>query len=82
MLSTSKFILTLETLNEADLKAFEQWLKSPWCNSNKTLLRLLEHVRKYYPACDSSKLTKERVFQKILHLIKKQYFFVNFGVFL
>lgn len=65
-ITTSKFIRILKTLNEGELKAFESWLKSPWCNSNKNLIRLLACLKKFYPYFESRKLTKERLFQQVL----------------
>lgn len=62
----SKFIVILKTLSEEELKTFEIWLKSPWCNSNKNLIRLFERIKKYYPQFDNQKLTKEKLFQQIL----------------
>ena len=42
------------------------WLRSPWCNTNKNLIRLFEKVNKHYPDFDSPKLTKEKLFKQIL----------------
>lgn len=63
---TSKFVKTLQTFSEAELKSFETWLRSPWCNTNKNLVRLLEKLRKYYPNFDDRKLTKEKLFKQVL----------------
>ncbi len=63
---TSKFTRLLQTFDPSTLKAFEVWLQSPWCNSNKNLPRLLEQLMRFYPDFDDLKLTKERLFQKIL----------------
>lgn len=62
----SKFIITIKTFAEEELKLFHNWLKSPYCNSNKNLITLFEKVRKYHPDFDNPKLTKERLFFKIL----------------
>lgn len=63
---TSKFVKTIKTLSEEELKSFEFWLKSPWCNSNKNLIRLLEKLQKYYPTFDHKKLSKENLFHQVL----------------
>ena len=63
---TSKFVKIIKTLSEDELKSFELWLKSPWCNSNKNLIRLLEKLRKYYPAFEGKNLSKEKLFQQVL----------------
>lgn len=62
----SKFIKVIKTLSEEELKSFENWLKSPWCNSNKNLIRLLGKLKKYYPHFENNKLTKEKLFKQIL----------------
>ena len=48
------------------MRSFEIWLKSPWCNTNKNLIRLFETVKKYYPDFDNQKLSKEKLFRQIL----------------
>lgn len=65
-LFTSKFISTIKTLSKTELKAFDNWLKSPWCNSNKNLIQLLDKLKKYYPTFNNSKLTKEKLFKQVL----------------
>ncbi len=63
---TSKFFKLIQTFDKNELKSFEDWLRSPWCNSNRNLVRLVEKVKKYHPAFDDSKLTKEKLFKKVL----------------
>ncbi|MFK7935150.1 MAG: hypothetical protein AB8G22_16680 [Saprospiraceae bacterium] len=64
--STTKFIILLKTLSEPELKQYANWLKSPWCNSNKNLSALFEIIRKDYPEFANPKLTKEKLFRKVL----------------
>ena len=65
-LFNTKFFQIIKTFSPTELKAFEYWLKSPWANSNKNLIRLLEKVIKYHPDFDNKKLTKEKLFKQIL----------------
>jgi len=65
-LFTSKLIILLKTFSVDELKGFERWLASPWCNSNKNLSKLLEKISKYYPDFDHPKYTKEKLFKQIL----------------
>lgn len=65
MLVDSKLITQLQLLTSAEFKNFEKWLKSPWCNSNKNLVRLYQILKPFYPDFDSQKLTKEKVFAKL-----------------
>lgn len=65
-LFSSKFVRILKNLSPEEWKSFELWLKSPWANSNKNLVRLLDKLRKYYPEFSDSKCTKEKLFKQIL----------------
>lgn len=65
-LLTSKFVRLLQTFDEAEVKGFDIWLRSPWCNANKNLPRLLACLKPYYPGYSDPKLTKERLFRQIL----------------
>lgn len=62
----SKFLRILQHFSPNDFKSFEEWLHSPWCNSNKNLPRLLAYLKPYYPDFSSSKLNKEKLFQQVL----------------
>ena len=63
---SSKFVKILKTFSGAELRSFENWLRSPWCNSNKNLPRLLEKMRKYHPDFTEGKITKEKLFRQVL----------------
>jgi len=61
-----KFFTILRTFSPEELKSFEIWLNSSWCNSNKNLSALLKHTKKYHPTFELKKLSKEKLFRKIL----------------
>ena len=63
---SSKFVRLLRAFDEQDLKAFDTWLRSPWCNSNKNLTRLLDRLKRHHPDFDDPKLTKEKLFRQVL----------------
>lgn len=63
-LFVSKFVRLLQTFDEAEFKAFERWLQSPWCNTNKNLVRLLARLKPYYPGFLEQKLTREQLFRQ------------------
>lgn len=65
-LSSTKFLRLLRTFNEAELKAFDAWLRSPWCNSNKNLPRLLGKLKRHHPNFEQAKLDKEKLFRQVL----------------
>jgi hypothetical protein len=66
MLFSSKFTRLLQKLQPEELKSFEHWLQSPWCNTNKNLIRLLTRLKPYYPDFSDQKLTKEKLFRQVL----------------
>ena len=63
---SSKFVRLIKALTEEEVKSFEIWLSSPWCNTNKNIIRLFDVLKKHAPQFDSEKLTKEKLFKKIL----------------
>ena len=65
-LFSAKFFEILKTFSAAELKSFESWLQSPWCNTNKNLLTLLQKTKKYYPDFVNDRITKERLFKQVL----------------
>lgn len=65
-LLSTKFIRLLKTFDPEEIKAFEGWLRSPWCNTNKNLIRLLGKLKKYYPEFSDRKLSKEKLFHQVL----------------
>lgn len=62
----SKFFTLLSTFDESELRDFQQWLESPWCNTNKNLPRLLEALRSFHPHFESKHLTREKLFYRVL----------------
>ena len=60
----SKLIRRLKILRPEDLPNLEKWLRSPWCNSNKTLVKFYLALKPYYPAFSAPQLTKEKIFKK------------------
>ncbi|MCB0632604.1 MAG: hypothetical protein R2824_23045 [Saprospiraceae bacterium] len=65
-LFNSKFIRLLRTLSAEEWRELEQWLQSPWCNSNRNLIVLLAKLQKYHPEFHDRRLSKEKLFRQIL----------------
>ncbi len=55
----------LRLLSPEEIKRFDKWLHSPWCNSNKKLPVLFLQLKKQYPHFEHSSLTKEKLFKKL-----------------
>ena len=60
----SKLIGYLSRFSSQEMKDFRHFLQSPYHNSNKQALRLLEGLLSYHPDFDSPRLTKEKDFSK------------------
>lgn len=62
----SKLILLLQTFSTSELRAFKDFVESPFFNKNKELIRLNRHLKKLaskdFP---ESKLTREAVFKAV-----------------
>lgn len=63
---SSKFVQLLQTWEQTEWKTFELWLQSPWCNTNKNLIRLLDRLKPHYPDFSDKGLTKEKLFRQVL----------------
>jgi len=61
----SKHIQLLRTLSKEELRRFRKLLQSPFFTTNVNLLAFHDLIKKYYPAFDAPKLTKEQVFKQL-----------------
>lgn len=55
----------MSTLDEEELKGLLPFLKSPFFNSNPSIVKLYRLLRKYHPDFSSRQLNKEFIFKKI-----------------
>ncbi len=62
---SSKVFQLLTALNTQEFKEFGEFIKSPYFNSNKNIIKIFDILKKYYPAFDSERLEKEIIFEKI-----------------
>ncbi len=61
----SKAIKLLKQLNPDEFRRFYRFLKSPFFTTNVHIVKMYEYLRKYYPAFNSNKLQREKVFAKL-----------------
>jgi len=64
----TKLFRILQAFSPAELKAFGVWLQSPWCNTNKNLIQLMDRLKKHHPDFETANLSKEALF---LHVLPK-----------
>ncbi|WP_282775992.1 hypothetical protein [Phaeodactylibacter xiamenensis] len=57
----SKLISLLRSVDSGELGWLSKWVRSPYYNSNPLIVSLFDYLRKYAPAFDSPKLSKEVV---------------------
>lgn len=61
----SKAIDILKTFSADELKRFISFVNSPYFNNDKSLIRVSDALRKYYPEFDSDELTENKIYEKI-----------------
>src|SRR6187399_2721319 len=61
----SSLILLLKKFDKQQLKDFNNFVKSPFFNTNNALVKLYEYIRKQYPDYSPEKLEKEKVYRKL-----------------
>jgi len=69
---SKELIFLLSSLSPKELSRFEDFLRSPYLNTNRKLIELFLILKTYYPLFNKSKLTKENIFQE-LYPQKKYY---------
>jgi len=60
-----KLVGILRTLNPGELKLFEKFIVSPYFSKGRNLQPYFKELKKFYPAFDAPKLTKEYIFSRL-----------------
>jgi hypothetical protein len=61
----SNLLEILRKFSSKELKEFGEFVRSPFFNKNESAIKLYDHVRKYSPDFNDSKLEKEYAYRKI-----------------
>ncbi|HMQ78307.1 MAG TPA: hypothetical protein PKE39_00890 [Ignavibacteria bacterium] len=64
-MNNSGLILLVKSLDKTRLKELNSFIRSPYFNTNKALIKLFEYIRKQFPEYPAEKLEKEYVFKKL-----------------
>lgn len=64
MLKTN-FIDVIKTFSKEEMKRFSDFANSPYHNSSKSVSKLVELVKKYYPDFENRNFTKEKIYSKV-----------------
>lgn len=62
---SSNLFSTLRTLNKEEFKRFGDMVRSPFFNTNQTLVSLYDLIKKYFPDLTHKALDKRAIFKKI-----------------
>ena len=60
-----KLYQLLSVLSKEEMRAFLLFLKSPYFNKSKTLLRLFEVIKAHHPHFNAPRFTKENIYKKL-----------------
>ncbi len=66
----SSFIEILKTFTREDLKEFGLLVQSPFFNTNQSVIKLYEQIKKVYPQFDEKSLDKNLLFEKAFGKIR------------
>ncbi len=61
----SKIVDTLITFNQSEFKSFGRFVISPYFNSSKSVIKLYNYLKKFYPDFDNKKFTPENAYNYI-----------------
>ena len=67
-MKTSKAVQIISVLSESELKELDNFINSPYFNSNSNIIRLFGLLKKQYPGFDAAKIEKELLFGKLFPL--------------
>lgn len=72
-MQNTRLIKLLKKFPQDDIKKFSDFVRSPFFNKNKKVIRLTEYVLKFYPEFSHKEFEEEKVFKKIFPGEKYQY---------
>ncbi len=73
-MKNTKLIKLLQTFSGAEMKKFRDFVKSPYYNKNKNVIRLNEVLIKHHPDFDSKSFTEENIYRSVFGPGKYEYF--------
>ncbi len=65
VLKSTKLTATIQTFSQAEFNEWKKFLLSHFFNTDTNLLKGYEVIAKYFPALDSPKFTKEKIYAKV-----------------
>lgn len=77
----SPFIKILKTFNKQDMKEFGMFVQSPFFNTNQSVMKLFDQIRKFYPVFEKNIPDKKQLFEMAFGKIKYDDSFMRVTVF-
>jgi len=77
----SALIETIKTFSKQDIKEFGLFIQSPFFNTNQSVIKLYEQIKKLYPVFEEKHLDKNLLFEKAFGKIKYNDSFMRMTVF-
>lgn len=72
-MNNTKTIITFQKINAEEIKLLQRFVHSPYFNMHKGVIKLFEALLQYYPSFNSTKLKREKLFQKVFPEEKYDY---------
>lgn len=64
-MQNSNLLKLLSTFSVGEMKSFRDFIASPFFNTNKSVIKIFDHIRKHHPKYNDFKLSKETVYSKV-----------------
>ncbi|MEO5643073.1 MAG: hypothetical protein ABIQ40_08005 [Bacteroidia bacterium] len=64
-MNNTKLVSLLKSLTSSELRKLQQFVSSPFANTNENVVSLLQHISKHHPAFESPKMEKQKIFKAI-----------------
>ena len=71
----------LKTFSKQEIKEFSLFIQSPYFNTNQSVIKLFEQIRKHHPEFDEKAMDKKLLFEKAFRKIRCGESFMRMSVF-
>ncbi|MEO8666263.1 MAG: hypothetical protein ABI462_12290 [Ignavibacteria bacterium] len=73
-MQNTKIVKLIKSLNQYEIRAFKDFVHSPFFNKNKNVSKLFDELKKFYPKFTGNDLSEESIYKKIFPGEKFDYF--------
>lgn len=65
LLEQSDLVITIQSFSKVEFKEFMKFVRSPFFNTKKDMIRLIEELKKHYPLFNKTSFTRENLYSKV-----------------